>query len=129
FRGTECRRTTVTGAPRTIPSDVTVIVPTMGGAVLQGCLESIAAGTVWPARVVVVDQGGLEATGSSVDAVRARGLQVLHLRSTQSGISAATNRGLEHVQSPYAAITHDDCRVRPDWLDSLTASLAWGQRA
>jgi GT2 family glycosyltransferase len=113
----------VTAGPCAVASRITVIVPTMGGAVLQGCLESIAAGTVWPARVVVVDQGGLEATGSYVDAVRARGLEVLHLRSTQIGISAATNRGLEHVQSPYAAITHDDCRVRPDWLERLTASL------
>jgi len=46
----------VTAVPRAIAGDLTVIVPTMGGPVLQGCLESIVSGTVWPARFVVIDQ-------------------------------------------------------------------------
>ena len=46
----------MTAVPRAIAGDLTVIVPTMGGPVLQGCLESIVSGTVWPARFVVIDQ-------------------------------------------------------------------------
>jgi GT2 family glycosyltransferase len=114
----------VTAAPGPIARDVTVIVPTMAGPVLHGCLDSIAAGTVWPARLVVVDQGGGGAAAAWVAALRERRMDVLHVLSDQTGISAATNRGLEQVLTPYAAVTHDDCRVRNDWLERLAARLA-----
>jgi GT2 family glycosyltransferase len=107
---------------RPVAADVTVVVPTIGGSLLQGCLESIAEGTVWPARLVVVDQSEGDAAGS-VAALQARGLDVSHVVMKRTGISAATNRGLEHVGTSYAAVTHDDCRVRPDWLSRLTARL------
>ena len=114
----------MTAAPRRIARDVTVIVPTTGEAVLHGCLASIAAGTVWPAHLVVVQQrGGSEATGW-IAALRDGGMDVLHVQSNETGISAATNRGLERVETLYAAVTHDDCRVRNDWLERLSMRVA-----
>jgi glycosyltransferase involved in cell wall biosynthesis len=108
---------------RAIASDVTVIVPTLGGPTLQGCLESIAGGSIWPARLILVDQGDGRAAGGWATTLRATGIDVLHVISNQSGISAATNRGLERAHTPFAAITHDDCEVRSDWLERLTARL------
>lgn len=109
---------------RPVARDVTVVVPTMGGPLLQGCLESLAAGTAWPARVVVVDQGRSSVAAAWVGALRERGLEALHLPSDERGISAGTNRGLEQVTTTYAAVTHDDCRVRRDWVERLTEALA-----
>jgi glycosyltransferase involved in cell wall biosynthesis len=111
------------GRPSPIASNITVVVPTLGGAVLQRCLDSIVAGSVWPARLIVVDQGHDDRTRTYVDAAGSRGLDAVHLASSQTGISAATNRGLEHVQTEYAAVTHDDCLVRREWLERLTATL------
>jgi GT2 family glycosyltransferase len=113
----------VTTALRALAADVTVIVPTLGGPVLQGCLESIVSGTVWPARLVVIDQGG-GAAADSVTAVRKQGIDVLHVPANPAGISAATNLGLEQVRTRYVAVTHDDCRVRFDWLERLATRLA-----
>jgi hypothetical protein len=103
--------------------DVTVVVPTLGGPMLEGCLVSIAAGTVWPRRLVVVDQGDGEAASGWVGALRGRGMEARHVRSAATGISAATNLGLAQVETTFAAVTHDDCIVRPDWLERLHASL------
>jgi len=114
----------VTAVPRAIAGELTVIVPTMGGPVLQGCLESIVSGTAWPARLVVIDQGGGTEAAGWVAAVGKCGMSVLHVPAKHAGISAATNRGLEHVRTRYAAVTHDDCRVRFDWLERLAAQLA-----
>ena len=114
----------MTDVPRPVADDVTVIVPTMGGPVLQGCLESIVSGTVWPARLVVIDQGGGNATADWAAAVSKQGMGVLLVPANPTGISAATNRGLQHVRTRYAAITHDDCRVRFDWLERLAARLS-----
>ena len=114
----------MTAVPRAIAGEVTVIVPTMGGSVLQGCLESIVSGTVWPACLVVIGQGLGHAADDWVATVRKQGMDVLLVRANPAGISAATNRGLEHVRTRYAAVTHDDCRVRFDWLERLAARLA-----
>jgi GT2 family glycosyltransferase len=102
---------------------VTVIVPTTGGPMLAGCLDAIAAGSIWPARVVVVDQGRRREAADWVAAQRARGMDLLHVPMAATGISAATNRGLERVETPYVAVTHDDCRVRGDWIERLAARL------
>jgi GT2 family glycosyltransferase len=99
--------------------EVTVVVPTVGRPLLKGCLDSIADGTAWPAEVIVVDQSSGDEVGAWVEALRARGLAIRLVRSRERGIAAATNRGLERVRTDFVATTHDDCRVRSDWLDRL----------
>jgi GT2 family glycosyltransferase len=46
-----------------------------------------------------------------------------HVPSTQRGIAAGTNRGVELVRTRYVAVTHDDCRARPDWIARLGRRL------
>jgi GT2 family glycosyltransferase len=108
---------------RPVAERVTVIVPTTGGPVVASCLDSLAAGRVWPAQLIVVDQGCRPDVADRVTALRARGLNAVHVASRETGISAATNRGLERVETTYAAVTHDDCRVRKDWLERLAVRL------
>jgi GT2 family glycosyltransferase len=103
--------------------DVTVVIPTTGGDVLHGCLSSIAAGTTWPQELIVVDQGQRDDVAAWIADLRAGGLNARHLPSSQRGIAAATNRGLEQVRTPFVAVTHDDCRVHSDWLTRLAARL------
>lgn len=107
----------------TIAADVSVVIPTLGRELLQGCLQSIGAGSAWPAELIVVDQGGSPVVATWMEQLSHRGLNVTHIRSNQSGISSATNRGLERVRTPFVAMTHDDCRVRPDWLERLGARV------
>ena len=113
----------MTDHPHTVARDVTVVVPTVGGPTLAGCLESIASGSAWPARLVVVDQSG-DTDPAWLGALRQRGLDVLHLAMSPAGISAATNRGVRHVQTRFVVVTHDDCLVRCDWLARLAEHLA-----
>jgi GT2 family glycosyltransferase len=107
---------------RPIARTVTVVIPTTGGPFLAGCLESLIDGDVWPSRVIVVEQGDGDA-GEVLSGLRARRLDVVHIRMPRTGISAATNRGLDRVETPYAAVTHDDCRVRHEWVARLAARL------
>jgi GT2 family glycosyltransferase len=109
--------------PRPVADDVTAVIPTMGGPLLQGCLDSIADGTLWPANLVVVNQGESGPAAGWISALQDRGMAVTHVMSDRTGISAATNCGLARVATPFAAVTHDDCRVRKDWLERLAACL------
>lgn len=95
---------------------MTVVVPTLGRPLLRGCLASIVEGDAWPARLVVVDQGTSPDSDRWLAEVAAAGLAVDHVRSTQRGTAAGTNRGLERVTTDLVAITHDDCLVEPGWL-------------
>jgi GT2 family glycosyltransferase len=108
---------------RSVAADVTVVIPTVGRSLLEGCLDSIAAGTVWPGEVVVVDQSRTELVVPWIERLRSAGLSITHVRSDESGIAAATNRGFERVPTPYVATTHDDCRVRADWLENISARV------
>src|SRR5262245_57793904 len=112
----------MTYIPRRTAGDVTVVIPTLGGSVLEGCLESISQGTVWPARLIIVDQGGGKCA-SSIARVRQQSMDVEHIRAPADGISFATNLGLRHVETTFVAVTHDDCRVRTDWLHRVAIRL------
>jgi GT2 family glycosyltransferase len=105
---------------RPVASDVTVVIPTVGRELLEGCLESIAAGTVWPAEVIVVDQGDSSLVASWIDRLARSGLVITHVRASGTGIAAGTNRGLERVRTRFVATTHDDCRVQVDWMERLS---------
>jgi GT2 family glycosyltransferase len=104
-------------------SDTTVVIPTIGRDLLEGCLQSIAAGSVWPARVLVVDQSNNSAVADCVARLADAGLCVEHLHSRDQGAAAARNRGFERVTTRYVAATDDDCRVAPDWLERMVAHL------
>ncbi len=108
--------------PRVL-DDITVVVPTIGRAVVEGCLRSIADGTAWPARLILVDQSSSPAVAAWVEALARSGLVADYCPSAERGAAAARNRGLERVRTPLVAMTDDDCRVRPDWLERLAAQL------
>ena len=109
---------------RPVVPDLSVVIPTVGRDLLEGCLRSIAEGSHWPAALIVVDQSSSPAVAAWVARLRAVGLQAEHLPSSETGIAAATNRGLERVHTRFAAVTHDDCRVAGDWVATMAARLA-----
>ena len=100
-----------------------MVIPTVGRPLLEGCLESIAAGGAWPAELIVVDQGASPAVAGWVERLRVRGINARHVPSARTGIAAGTNQGLQLVRTRFVAVTHDDCRVSPDWLASMAERL------
>lgn len=103
--------------------DVTVVIPTLGRDTLEGCLDSIAAGDAWPARLVAVDQGRGARAAGWIEALRSRGMDAVHLPSHETGVAAGRNRGIEQTRTRFFVITDDDCLVEPDWLRSMTLEL------
>ena len=102
---------------------MTLVIPTLGRPILARTLAALLAGTAWPARVIVVDQGRQPEIATLADQARARGLDVLYLPSARSGRSAGLNDGLARVETPYVAITDDDCLVAEDWIERMGARL------
>lgn len=103
----------------TVP--VSVVVPTLGRAMLRACLASLAAADPRPAEVVVVDQGG---AGVGRRLLAGSGLAGRVLELDVRGISRAMNAAMEVVAHDAMLVTHDDCRVRADWVGAAAAALA-----
>lgn len=108
---------------RPILEDVTVLIGTIGRPILEESLYHIAAGTAWPASLIVVDQSSSPEVTSWLEQLQRIGLQTDYVPSSQRGKAAALNRGIERVRTRFLAVTDDDCFVAPDWLENLTSGL------
>jgi GT2 family glycosyltransferase len=104
---------------------IAVAVATADGnraASLLRCIAAIAAGSLQPSRLLVVDQS----EGSEIAAALA-GLElafpVEHLRQARLGLSASRNRALEHLDEPIVAITDDDCAPEAGWLAAVAEAF------
>jgi GT2 family glycosyltransferase len=119
-----------TGASGTAPpgrkpvaSDLTVVIPTLGREILRDGLRAMAAGTAWPAEIVVVHQGTEEAVARWLDEMREVGLRIRYVQSAQRGRASAVNRGIEAAATDLVCITDDDCFVDAGWVEGMQARL------
>jgi len=118
------RRVSENGAEsRRVLDDFSVIIPTVGRPILQRCLQSIADGTVLPARIIAIDQGDNPMVADWLHGLEETGIATFHLRSTERSPASARNRGIEHVQTLFVASVDDDCIVEKDWLERMETQL------
>lgn len=97
-------------------SDVAVIVLDIdGGAMLRACLDSIAAQTVAPAEVVVLDNG-------SRVPVATPGVRVI--RSERNlGFAGGNNEAWRQTTSEFAALVNNDVVLDPDWIATVLQAM------
>jgi glycosyltransferase involved in cell wall biosynthesis len=100
-----------------VAEDVSIVIPTLGRPILESCLRSIADGSLWPGRLIVVDQGQNKTVAGWLGHLSAVGLGTHYIPSGQHGRAAGLNRGLEQVTTRFVTITDDDCLVAADWLE------------
>ncbi|MCA2211329.1 glycosyltransferase family 2 protein [Jidongwangia harbinensis] len=103
--------------------DVTVFVPARNEQrTLARCLAAVAASTVRPARVVVLDD---RSTDRTARIARAAGAEVVQVPGA-GGLGVARSLALDSCTTRYLAFLNADCYPEPDWLDTLLPVLADG---
>lgn len=106
-----------TGRPA-LPS-MDVVVPTMDRPFeLRRLLRSIAAESYPGLRAVIVDMNEDDAA-AVVLAERSDELEVVHVRASRRGTSAARNLGIEHAAAEVVAFADDDCWYPPGLLRTI----------
>lgn len=99
---------------------VSVVIPTYcRPRLLRRCLESLAAGQLQPAEIVVCDQSRDDATRVSIEALRAGLAPLVYLRLPRPNAAAARNAGLFAARSDLVAYLDDDCIAERQWLAAL----------
>jgi GT2 family glycosyltransferase len=101
---------------------VSVVIPNWNGREwLPRCLDSIAAQTLPPAGVVVVDNGS---TDGSLELLAGREPPVRTLAlGRNTGFAHAANRGLEAVDTELVALVNTDVVLESDWLERMTGAM------
>lgn len=102
----------------TLPT-VSVVIPVKDdAALLQRCLEALAAQSIPPAEIVVVDNGSSD--DSAAVAARA-GARVVDQRT--GTIPAAAAAGLDAATGEILARLDADCIAPPDWVETIARSM------
>lgn len=102
--------------------DVALVIPNFNGARwLPGVLASVAAQTVAPAEVLVVDDGSTDGSAELV-AGRHPDVRVLAL-ADNGGFARAANAGLAAVSAEAVALVNTDVVLAPDWLERAVGAL------
>ncbi|MEA2221549.1 MAG: hypothetical protein QOJ35_4175 [Solirubrobacteraceae bacterium] len=103
--------------------ELTVAVATCGRpSGLARCLRAIAAGSVRPHEVIVVDQASTDASRAAVAA--GAGLRTRHVEQARLGLSASRNLALAVARTPLLAVTDDDCAPHEGWIAALVGAFA-----
>ena len=98
---------------------VAVLLPTRDRpALARDAIESVLAGTLAPAEIVVVDQSAVRDPRLAT-----REPPVRYIHSGSSGLSRARNEALAVARSPLVAVTDDDVLADPGWLEQLVRTL------
>ena len=102
--------------------DVAVVIPNYNGERwLPGVLESVAAQSIAPAEVLVVDDGSVDGSLALL-AQRFPRVRVLAL-GRNGGFARAANAGVAAVAVEAVALVNTDVRLAPDWIERSAAAL------
>lgn len=110
-------------------ADVTVVIPAWRAAATIGrALASVAAQTLKPRAVVVVDDGSPDDTYARAAAFIGRmgGSELVVLRQPNAGPGAARNRALAEARTAYVAFLDADDEWLPEKLARSMAHIASG---
>lgn len=102
---------------------VTAVVPTWNRRdLLESLLAGLAAQTMPPETVVVVDNGS---TDGSAEAAEKRGACVIRMGANQ-GFARAVNAGVRQARTRWVAVLNNDVELEPHWLERLSAAAEAG---
>lgn len=98
-----------------------VIVVHNHAATLPATLDGLAAQTLQPTHVVVVDNASTD--GSRTLLAPQRNIQLV-IEEKNRGFSAGFNEGFRRCRSPWVLSLNPDCRLAPDFLANLLPAAA-----
>ena len=103
---------------------VSIVVPVYGVEQYIGtCIESLQAQTYENLEILLVDDGGKDASGQICDRYGAEDLRIKVIHKSNGGAASARNAGLDAATGEYICFVDGDDAVHPDYVRSLLTAL------
>ena len=89
--------------------------------ITEDCIASIVRNTVYPYRLILIDNSSDDETRRYLEAVRdKKPLDVTLIRNPENlGFVKAVNQGLKVSSSPYVCVFNNDTVTSPGWLEEM----------
>lgn len=91
---------------------------------LTVCLNTLLAGDVLPAEIIVVDQSKDDKTRQLIDGCASDPVSLVYIHHDGRGLGGAQNIGIQNATQPIVAVTDDDCEPASDWIAMIERSFA-----
>jgi len=100
---------------------VSVIIPTYERPIsLKSTIDSVLSNTYPDFDLVIVDQSENDETKNLVNEYARHDNRIKYLRS-EKGKARAANKGIRNSDGEIIALTDDDCRVFPNWIENIVS--------
>jgi GT2 family glycosyltransferase len=93
-------------------------------AAIARCLQSLRAGSVLPAEVIVVDQSSNFETRSIVEQTWQAETPITYIQQAPLGLAVSQNTAVIRAHCPVVAVIDDDCVADHNWLKMLEQAFA-----
>lgn len=101
-------------------SAISVVIPLYNKEkYIQRTLKSVLSQTVRPEEIIVVDDGSTDSGPSIVENMSAKDSRIRLIRQSNSGVSAARNRGIKEARYELVALLDSDDTWKPDFLETI----------
>lgn len=101
-----------------------IVVDWDSGEALLDCLQAIAAQTLLPSRVIIVDNGSRLPVYQRLSKDLLGIPYVIVRNDTNQGITGGINRGMKEVRAPYVAWVDNDAVLAETWLQKLLPAVS-----
>jgi len=99
---------------------ISVIIPVYNvKRYLKRCLDSVIQQTYQNLEIILIDDGSTDGSGKICQEYRQQDPRIVLIHQTNSGLSAARNRGLDICKGEYLTFIDSDDFVKPDLVEYL----------
>ena len=101
-------------------AQIDIIVPVyQAEKTLEACVESVRSQSFADWAMILIDDGSTDGSGALCDALAKKDGRIRVLHQPNGGVSAARNRGLGEVRSPWVYFLDSDDLLMPGALETL----------
>lgn len=104
-------------------NSISVIVPVYNVApYLERCLESVLSQTIPTWEMILIDDGSTDGSDLICDRYASKDRRIRVIHQTNSGLSAARNKGIAMARGDYLTFVDSDDWIHPAYLEKLKAA-------
>ena len=99
-----------------------IVLDLDGGDMLQRCIDSLAAQTIRPSRVIILDNGSSDPVGRRLQRPPSLRVELVRVEANL-GFAGGVNAAMKLATAPLVALVNNDVELDRDWIETLVPNF------